>query len=157
VTNLQKGGLVVAAVLVLIMGYVIVKPEGDPDVTTVSTTAPLEAQPAPAPATSTETAPAETTPAETTPAPPARITIVVKGGKPVGGIQDIKVKKGDTVDFVVRSDQGGEIHLHGYDVKKEIPDGGGRVEFKLEAANDGIYEIEVEATGTQIGTLTVEP
>lgn len=153
-TNLQKGGLVLAAVLVVAMGYIIAKPGGDPDVTTVSTTAPLEAGPVPAP--STETAPADTTPAQATPAP-ARVTIEVKGGKPVGGIQDITVKKGDSVDFIVASDQGGEIHLHGYDVKKEIPDGGGRVEFRLKAANDGIYEIEVEATATQIGKLTVEP
>jgi plastocyanin len=154
VTNLQKGGLVVAAILVLVMGYVVAKPSGGKDVSNVATTAPLEAQPAPA--TGTDTAPGETTPAQTTPAA-TPTTIEVKGGKPVGGIREIKVKKGDTVDFVVTSDQGGEIHLHGYDVKEEIPDGGGRVEFKLEAANDGIYEIEVEATATQIGKLTVEP
>jgi hypothetical protein len=152
VTNVQKGALVVVTILVLIMGYVLVQPGDDDGSASVTTTAPVQAQPAP-----TETTPAETTPPEITPAEPEPSEIEVEGGKPVGGIQKIKVDKGDQVDIVVKSDQGGEIHLHGYDIAKEIPDGGGQVEFKFEAANDGIYEIEVEATGTQIGELTVEP
>jgi hypothetical protein len=156
VTNLQKGGLILATILVLVMGYLVLKPSDGKDLTP-QTTAPLEA--GPAETTPTETTPTETAPAETTPAEPAPqvVTLRVRGGQPVGGVKDIKVAKGDTVDFVVSSDQGGEIHLHGYDVKREIPDGGGRVEFKLKASSDGIYEIEVEATATQIGRLIVAP
>ena len=42
----------------------------------------------------------------------------MKGGKPVGGIKTITVNKGDQVRFVVNSDVGDEIHVHGYDFRR---------------------------------------
>ena len=88
---------------------------------------------------------------------PAEVpTIVIKDGKPVGGIQDLEVNKGDTLEFRVKSDADHEIHLHGYDVAKDVP-AGGSVTYKLTADIDGIFEVEIEDLKEQIAELTVNP
>ena len=56
----------------------------------------------------------------------------MKGGKPVGGVEKITVKKGDRLRFTVTSDVADEIHVHGYDFKKEVP-AGGTVRFDFPA------------------------
>src|ERR1700750_1531336 len=50
--------------------------------------------------------------------------VVVKDGKPDGGIKKLEYTKGDQVRLVVRSDVADEIHVHGYDLKKDVPAGG---------------------------------
>ena len=81
----------------------------------------------------------------------------MRGGKPVGGVKRIKLTKGDRARIEVSSaDTTDEIHLHGYDLKRDLK-AGGRVRFSFEANADGIYEIELEGAGVQIGELVVEP
>ena len=47
-----------------------------------------------------------------------------------------------------------EIHVHGYDIAKDTaPKKPARFTFKADA--DGIFEIEIEDTSTQIAELTV--
>jgi hypothetical protein len=82
--------------------------------------------------------------------------IKVKGGKPVGGITDITVNKGDRVRFAVTSDVADEIHVHGYDFMKDVP-AGGTVRFDFPAKIDGSFEIELENRKEQIASLKVEP
>ena len=61
---------------------------------------------------------------------PVTITVQIKGGKPVGGIQRTTVKKGDTVALVVDSDIADEVHVHGYDLHKNVTAGGPiRIQF----------------------------
>jgi hypothetical protein len=84
------------------------------------------------------------------------IQIVVKDGKPVGGVKKIKVSKGDDVKFDVQSDVSDEIHVHGYDFMKDVKEGGS-VGFDFPAKLDGVFEIELENRGEQIASLTVEP
>lgn len=87
----------------------------------------------------------------------AYTTITVRGGKPVGGVKKITINKGDTARIEVTSpDTTSEIHLHGYDLKRELK-AGGSVRYTFVAKTDGIYVIELEGTGTQIGSLVVEP
>jgi hypothetical protein len=83
-------------------------------------------------------------------------TIVVAGGKPSGGVQKLTFPKGGTVDFRVRSDSSGEIHVHGYDVKRSVP-AGGTVTFRFPAKVDGRFVVEMESSGVQIAQLTVTP
>ena len=92
----------------------------------------------------------------TTPAAPASKLIVVKGAKPVGGVQDINVKKGQQVRFTVRSDVADEIHVHGYDFHKNVPKNGS-VSFSFPAKIDGGFVIELESRGEQIAALKVQP
>jgi hypothetical protein len=94
----------------------------------------------------------------TTPAAPKIQTITVKDGQPVGGVKELEFNKGDTIAFKVTANApGGEVHFHGYDIAKEIPETGGSVTYKVPATAEGIFEVEMESTGVQIGKVTVEP
>ena len=97
----------------------------------------------------------QTTTTQTTTVPAAE-EIVVRNGKPVGGIQDLAFDNGDQVRFVVRSDVGDEVHVHGYDKSEEVP-AGGSVRFSFPASIEGVFEIELEGRGVQIAELRVSP
>ena len=83
-------------------------------------------------------------------------TVVVRGGKPVGGIKKLKFAKGDQVAFRVRSDVADEIHVHGYDFKRDVPKGG-TAAFSFRGTIDGIFVVELEGRGEQIASLEVTP
>jgi hypothetical protein len=84
--------------------------------------------------------------------------IHLKGGEPVGGIQDLEVTAGDPVRFRVTSDIEGEVHVHGYDYEKPIK-AGGSVSFDFPAKLEGVFEIELHHGGgeNEIAGLKVEP
>jgi len=85
-------------------------------------------------------------------------TVVVdKEGHPVGGIQELVYKKGDQIHFKVKVPFEEEVHLHGYDVAKEVPKGGGTVTYDLPAEIEGVFEAELESHKEQIIELKVEP
>ena len=83
-------------------------------------------------------------------------TIVVRNGKPVGGIRELDYTKGDRVRFKVDSDVGDEVHLHGYDIHKEVK-AGGSVGFDFAADIEGVFEAELESRKEQIIELRVNP
>jgi hypothetical protein len=83
-------------------------------------------------------------------------TVTVVNGKPDGGVKTITYRKGDTVDLTVRSDTADEIHIHGYDVHKDV-EKGGSVHFSFPAKIDGKFVVELENAGEQIASLQVEP
>jgi hypothetical protein len=95
-------------------------------------------------------------PATTSAGPAAKvITIRVVGGKPVGGITRETVKKSALVDLVVHSDVADEVHLHGYDLHKDVKAGGtARIRFRAKIA--GVFEAELENRKLQILELKVE-
>lgn len=89
---------------------------------------------------------------------PSIPTVVVgQDGKPVGGVTELTYKKGDQIHFKVEVPFEEEVHLHGYDVMKEVPEGGGTVTYDLPAEIEGIFEAELEGKGEQIVELKVEP
>lgn len=83
-------------------------------------------------------------------------TIVIKNGKPVGGITDLTYSEGEQVRFKVDSDVSDEVHMHGYDIMKDVK-AGGSVTFDFPATIEGIFEAELENRGEQILELTVNP
>lgn len=89
-------------------------------------------------------------------APAAVPTIVVKGGKPVGGIAELSYDKGDRIRFEVESDVSDEIHIHGYDLMKDV-EAGGSVSFDFPATIEGVFEAELEDRKEQIVELRVNP
>lgn len=85
-------------------------------------------------------------------------TIVIdKEGHPVGGVQELVYRKGDRIHFKVEVPFEEEVHLHGYDVAKEVPKGGGTVTYDLPATIEGVFEAELEGHKEQIIELKVEP
>jgi len=83
-------------------------------------------------------------------------TIVIKHGKPVGGIADLTYNKGEQVRFKVDSDVSDEVHMHGYDIMKDVK-AGGSVSFDFPASIEGVFEAELEGRKEQILELTVNP
>ncbi|HEY1285667.1 MAG TPA: hypothetical protein VGF04_06225 [Solirubrobacterales bacterium] len=83
-------------------------------------------------------------------------TIVVKNGKPVGGIAQLTYNKGEQVRFKVDSDVSDEVHMHGYDIMKDV-EAGGSVSFDFPATIEGVFEAELEGRKEQILELRVNP
>jgi hypothetical protein len=84
-------------------------------------------------------------------------TIVIdKEGKPVGGIADLTYKEGDQIHFKVQSAVADEVHVHGYDLMKDVK-AGGSVTYDFPATIEGVFEAELEGRKEQIIQLTVEP
>lgn len=82
--------------------------------------------------------------------------IVVKHGKPVGGIKNLTYNEGERVRFKVKSDVSDEVHVHGYDIMKDVK-AGGSVGFDFAATIEGVFEAELEGRKEQIIQLTVNP
>ena len=148
-------GIVAAAVVVLVVGFIIANGSGDDDKakTTANTTT---VAPVPTDTTATDlgTSTPETT--TTTPAAPATPIIRVVDAKPQGGVKRITFTKGDTIKFTVRSDTTDEIHFHGYDVHKDVK-AGGSVTFSVPATIEGRFVVELEDHETQIAEVEVDP
>jgi hypothetical protein len=83
-------------------------------------------------------------------------TIVIKHGKPVGGIADLTYNKGEQVRFKVDSDVSDEVHMHGYDIMEDVK-AGGSISFDFPASIEGVFEAELEGRKEQILELTVNP
>jgi hypothetical protein len=108
---------------------------------------------------STTTAQSTTGKAESPNPPTARpkpAAIEVRNAKPVGGVERLEYTKGDQVRFVVRSDVADEIHVHGYDIKKDVT-AGGQVSFDFPAKIEGVFEVELESRSEEIAELRVNP
>ena len=105
--------------------------------------------------TTTPSTTTTTTTRTTTTAAPVTIRVLVKGGKPVGGIQRATVKKGQKVAIVVHSDVADEVHVHGYDLHKDV-DAGGTVRIAFPATITGVFEAELESRKLQIVEFTVK-
>lgn len=141
--------LIIVAAVVAVGAFLVLRPEDEEDA------------PEPAPATQA-TEPRTTTPSETEPPPTAEprepeVQLVrVRGGRPVGGVQTIEAKRGDTVRFRVQTETPQEVHLHGYDLYEDTTSER-PAEFRFEADETGIFEIEIHGTHTQIAELKVEP
>ena len=82
--------------------------------------------------------------------------IKVIEGEPMKGVLDLTYNQGERVRFKVHSDTAEEVHLHGYDIAKEVKPGG-TVTFDFPAEIEGIFEVELEQSAVQIAELTVEP
>ena len=130
-----------AAAAAAVILFIVLRPGGDGDETA---------------ATSAATA---TTPTATTRPTVSRaqiITVNVENGKPVGGVAKATVKQGKRVALVVHSDVADEVHLHGYDLSRDVEAGGtATIAFKAKIA--GRFEAELENRQEQILSLTVEP
>jgi hypothetical protein len=88
--------------------------------------------------------------------PPLTTIVVDQSGKPVGGVAEISVNEGEQVRFKVDSGVSDEVHMHGYDIMKDV-EAGGSVPFDFPATIEGIFEAELEGRKEQILELRVNP
>src|SRR5690348_12167511 len=105
----RRLGLIALVVVIAVAGFVIAKSGSDNKDKSATVTETTKAQGKEITSTTTQATP---------------IQIVVKNGKPVGGVKKINVNKGDPVQFTVHSDVSDEIHVHGYDFHKDVEKGG---------------------------------
>jgi len=105
--------------------------------------------------TTTETT-STTTTTDTTAATPTTIAIVVKEGRPQGGIKRPTIEKGDKVVVVVRTDAGEEVHLHGYDIEKPVT-AGEPVRIPFTANLPGRFELELHHPDALLAVIEVRP
>jgi len=94
--------------------------------------------------------------AEATVVKPVVITITAVNGRPVGGIKRPTVKKGQTVRFVIRTNVGTELHLHGYNIEK-TPRKGVPTVMQFVAKLPGRFELELHHPDAVLAQLTVKP
>jgi hypothetical protein len=136
----RRWALLVLVIVAAVAAFVIVNPGGGSN--TKKTTAAART--------------AAGTPTTAKPPAPVFTKVVVRNGKPVGGIRKITVRQGDPVRFEVDSDVADEIHVHGYDFHKNVP-AGGSVRFDFPANISGGFVIELEKRAEQIAELKVTP
>ena len=68
----------------------------------------------------------------------------------------LRYTEGETVRFRVVSDKAEEVHVHGYDLKKDLQPGE-TATMSFKASITGIFEIEFEQSAEQIAELRVDP
>jgi hypothetical protein len=128
---------------------------GDDSTDAVTTTETVATAPADTTTTMTTTTTTASTP--TTPAPQAKvITVRVVGGQLQGGIQRPTVDQGDKVVLVVRTDSGEAVHLHGYNIEKDVVPGK-PVRLPFTANIAGRFEVELHPTDALIAVIEVKP
>jgi len=91
----------------------------------------------------------------TTPKP--LVLKVVVGTKGVaGGPKRFTVRKNRNIVLVVRSALADEVHVHGYDLSRDVRAGGvARIAFKTRLT--GRFEVELEDRRLPIAEITVRP
>jgi hypothetical protein len=140
-------GLAGAAILVAL--FLVLRPSDDDD---------DEAAPPPPPTRTTTTGATTTRTTTTRPRPPGptAIRIVVRGGRVVGGLRRARLEQGERAVLVVRADVSDLVHLHGYDIMRDVSPGRpARLRFR--ATIPGRFEVELEDRRLQIAQLEVRP
>lgn len=140
----QRIAILVAGLVAVVVAFVVLSPGDD------------SGDGAPAGTTGAATTGATTETATTAPAPPPRPSPTQVPLLTKGKVHEIKVSKGEIVRFRVQSSVPEEVHVHVYDVTSPVAPGGiTRLAFK--ADKEGIFEIELHGSHTQIGKLVVQP
>jgi outer membrane biosynthesis protein TonB len=145
--------LAIAALIAVVAVFVLAdSSEDDPppgeESAATATPAPTETAP-PVEASPQDTPEPTPTPTpEPTPEPPPLLTS--------GGVTELRFKEGERVRFRVRSSTPEEIHVHGYDITRDIPPNK-TVNVSFPAELTGIWEIEFHNSGKPIAELRVEP
>jgi len=135
-----------AAVALLAFGFALASCGGDDDAKTTTLTQPTIPTTTDATTTTTTT----TTEVEL----PTIVRVRVVDGAPKGGIVRKAVDKGNRVVLVVTSDVADHVHLHGYDIMRDVA-AGGTARIRFRATVPGRFEVELEDRGAQIADMTV--
>jgi hypothetical protein len=137
--------IAVVTVAAAAVAFVVAKPDDDDEPSSTTT------------ATQRSTAPSNDKTAPARPPAPRTQRIELHDGQPVGGPRRIEVESGDRVRIVVRSDTPDEVHLHGYDITRQVAPGQ-PARFAFRAKLEGQFELEAHHAGdVRIAALVVAP
>ncbi len=89
-------------------------------------------------------------------AEPESVALEFAVGDVVGGVETIEVTSGEEVTMTVTSDVQEELHVHGVDLYEDLPPGE-EVEVTFTPEAEGIFEIELHGSGTQLASMEVSP
>ena len=151
--NQRLSFLGIAAVIAVVAIIVLTAGGGSGEAGDAANTA------ATATATPSETPSADDGSAASTPTPTPTPTATPKPQPPllVGGkVAKLRFKEGETVRFRVRSDQPDHVHIHGYDIMKDV-EPGQTVDVAFKGDITGIFEVEFEDSAQEIAELRVDP
>jgi hypothetical protein len=87
---------------------------------------------------------------------PESIRIIVRDGAPVGGVARPHVVQGRRVRIVVRADVADHVHLHGYDLMRDVAPGA-PAQLVFTANLAGVFELELEDRGLLLAELEIAP
>ena len=146
----QRFAFLGIAVVIAVVAVIVLSSTGGDDEQEATTGSQATATPT-ATATAEPDEPAETPTPEPTDTPEPQPPLVTQGK-----VSKLEFKEGDTVRFRVRADIADEVHVHGYDLMKDV-EPGETVTFSFPADITGIFEIELEDAGEQIAQLRVDP
>ena len=149
-SNAGKLALVVGGLAAAVVLFLVLRPDDDES---AAPTTPTGA------ATGTGDSTEETTSTVTVtstvePQEPGPVRISFENGE-VTGPRRPEFTVGDRIVLIVRADVADEVHVHGYDLHKDV-DAGGTVRIVFPATITGVFEAELESRGLQIVELTVE-
>jgi hypothetical protein len=82
------------------------------------------------------------------------VEVTVAGGQVTGGVSRTHIDVGESVTIRVTSDVAEEIHVHGYDLKRDLMPGV-PVEVTFTADIPGVFEVELEHSGLKVAELEV--
>ena len=141
----QRFTFLAIAIVIAVVAIVVLADSSEDDNAPSGTAATATATP-----TGTAEPPGEdSTPTPTpTPKPPPLLT--------ADKVTKLEATEGETVKFRVRSDEPEEVHVHGYNISKDV-EPGQTATMSFKADINGIFEIEFEHAKTQIAELKVEP
>lgn len=141
----------IAAVIAIVAVVILISSGSSDDDETEATGSQAQATATPTPTATADDgqAQATSTPEETQDEPPLP---VLEQGK----VSKIRVKQGDQVAFAVHVDQPDTVHVHGYDIEKDVQPGKD-TKISFTADITGIFDIELHSTDEQIAQLRVDP
>ena len=142
--------IIAATVVVAAVLFIVLSPDDDDEPSASTTTTATTTN------TTTEREPTVPPPRPPAPPPPAQVRITVREGRPVGGIRRVTVGQGRRVVLIVTSDVSDHVHLHGYNVFRDVAPGRpARLAFR--ATIVGTVEVELEDRHVPIARITTQP
>ena len=84
------------------------------------------------------------------------IELTIAGGKAEGGVRRETVQQGAQVTLRVTSDIAEELHVHTYDLRIDLEPGRSS-DLTFLARIPGVFEVELEGSGTKVLELEVRP
>jgi FtsP/CotA-like multicopper oxidase with cupredoxin domain len=143
----QRFSFLGIAVAIAIVAVIVLADSSEDDTTPNNANATATATATPTSDQSAEETPTPTATATPKPQPP-----LLDGSKVV----KLEFTEGETVRFRVTSDTPEEVHIHGYNIAKDL-EPGKVTTVSFPASITGIFEIEYEGQGKQIAELRVDP